>query len=112
MIQRVKLFGSLLVLSLVCLHPLRLALAQNALVETVEICGNHHVSSKSIAKQVKTRPGQRYDADQAKRDFEAILAMGFFDPLKSKLIEDAGSQGGKIVRFDLSEYPDGKRHPK
>lgn len=112
MIQWVKLCCGVLVISFACLNPLPFALAQNALVEMIEICGNHHVSAKTIAKQVKTRPGQRYDAEQVKRDFEAVLAMGFFDPLKSKYLQDTGSKGGKIIRFELSEYPDGKRRPK
>src|ERR1044072_8283074 len=112
MIQRVKFLSSILVISFFCLQPLSGALAQNAVVEVIEICGNQHVSSKNIAKQVKTRPGQRYDAEQVKRDFEAILAMGFFDPLKSRLNVETGQRGGKVITFDLSEYPDGKRRPK
>lgn len=112
MIQRVKFLSSILVIGFLCLHPLPVTLAQNGVVEVIEICGNHHVSSKSIAKQIKTRPGQRYDAEQVKRDFEAVLAMGFFDPLKCKVSEENGPKGGRVITFNLSEYPDGKRRQK
>jgi len=112
MIQRVKFLSSILVIGFLCLHPLPFALAQNVVVEVIEICGNQRVSSKNIAKQIKTRPGQNFDTEQVKRDFEAVLAMGFFDPLKSRLTVETGPRGGRVITFDLSEYPDGKRRQK
>lgn len=122
MIKRMRFCRGLLIMSLMIgfgyfdLSSSALArpthVMQNTTVEEVAICGNQHVSSKAILKQVKTRPGQRYDKDQAGRDFQAILKMGFFDPLKSKIFTETGPKGGMIVTFDLSEYPDGKRHTK
>ncbi len=112
MIKWVRFCCCVVVISFAWLGLLPVALGQNALVENVEVCGIHHVSFKSLAKQVKTRPGQRYEAEQVKHDYEAVLAMGFFDPLKSKLLEETGPRGGKVITFDLSEYPDGKRHKK
>jgi outer membrane protein assembly factor BamA len=114
MIKWMKPCASALVISLVSLNPFQLALArqttsQNPLVEEVVIRGNRNVTREAILKHVKTKPGQRYNRDQAKRDYEAILKMGFFDPLKTRFFEETGPRGGKIITFQVSEYPDGKR---
>ncbi len=41
--------------------------------------------------------------EEVKRDFETVLKMKFFDPLKSSLLEKDGSRGGKVITFLLSE---------
>jgi hypothetical protein len=73
------------------------------LVEGIEIRGYTLVSRNAILSRIKTRPGDRYDPEQVKRDFESVMQMKFFDPVKSTLLEKDSPRGGKVLVFVLSE---------
>jgi outer membrane protein insertion porin family len=79
--------------------------AEDALVEDIEVRGNHRIPRETILYYVQSKPGDRYNPDLVKRDFDAILAQGWFDPLKTKLLEDTGPRGGRVIIFQVSEYP-------
>src|SRR4030095_857044 len=87
------------------------ALAQNpqagaeAVVEEVEIRGNRRIPKESILYYVQSKPQDRFDLGLAQRDLQAILQLGFFDPLATKLYLEDGQRGGKIVIFQVKEYP-------
>jgi outer membrane protein assembly factor BamA len=72
-------------------------------VEDLEIRGYSLISRDAILSYIKTRPGDLYDPEQVKRDFESVMKLKFFDPVKSNLIEKDGPRGGKILVFVLSE---------
>ncbi|MCI0666266.1 MAG: outer membrane protein assembly factor BamA [Acidobacteria bacterium] len=74
-------------------------------VEDVEIQGNRRIPRESILYYVQTKPQDRFDPAQAQRDLQAILQMGLFDPLATKLLTEDGNRGGKIVIFRVKEYP-------
>jgi outer membrane protein assembly factor BamA len=79
--------------------------AQGKPVEDLEIRGNRSVSSEEILKRVKTKPGEPYQADQVKRDFEQVMEMGVFDKLRSSVIIETGVRHGVVVIFMLEEIP-------
>lgn len=79
--------------------------AQDVLVEDVEIRGNRRIPKESILYYVQSKPGDRYSQALAQRDLEAILGLGFFDPLQTKLLLDDGPRGGKVIIFQVKEYP-------
>jgi len=85
--------------------PPAAAPAQDVLVEEVEIRGNRRIPRETILYYVQTKPGDRYNRDLARRDLEAILGQGWFDPLKTRLYEETGPRGGMIVIFQVNEYP-------
>jgi outer membrane protein insertion porin family len=74
-------------------------------VEDVEIQGNRRIPRESILYYVQTKPQERFDPALAQRDLQAILQMGMFDPLATKLLTEDGERGGKIVIFRVKEYP-------
>src|SRR5215468_11077167 len=41
----------------------------------------------------------------AQRDLQSIIQMGLFDPLATKLFVEDGPRGGKIIIFQVKEYP-------
>jgi outer membrane protein insertion porin family len=74
-------------------------------VDDVEIQGNRRIPRESILYYVQTKPQERFDPALAQRDLQAILQMGMFDPLGTKLLTEDGERGGKIVIFRVKEYP-------
>jgi surface antigen-like variable number repeat protein len=72
-------------------------------VEDIEIRGYSLISRDAIFSHIKTRPGDQYDPEQIKRDFESVMQMKFFDPVKSNMVEKDGPRGGKILVFILTE---------
>ncbi len=86
-------------------HARPLAVAQDVLIEDIEIRGNRRIPRETILFYIQSKPGDRYDRNLIQRDFEALLAQGWFDPLQTKLLEDTGPRGGKIIIFQVREYP-------
>ncbi len=78
---------------------------QEVLVEDVEFRGNRRIPKDTLGYSIQTKKDDRYNPDQVRRDFESLLNLGFFDPLKSKVMDADGPKGGKIVIFEVKEYP-------
>jgi outer membrane protein insertion porin family len=78
---------------------------QETFIEDVEIRGNRRVPRESILYYVQSKPQDRFDQNQAQRDLQAILQIGLFDPLATKLFIEDGRRGGKIIIFQVKEYP-------
>jgi outer membrane protein insertion porin family len=78
---------------------------QDALVEDVEIRGNRRIPRESILYYVQSKPQDRFDLNLAQRDLQAIIQMGLFDPLATKLFVEDGPRGGKIIIYQVREYP-------
>ena len=78
---------------------------QEALVEDVEIRGNRRIPRESILYYVQSKPQDRFSLALAQRDLQSIIQMGLFDPLATKLFVEDGPRGGKIVIFQVKEYP-------
>lgn len=79
--------------------------AQDVMVEDIEFRGNRRIPRDTLQYSLQTKKDDRYNPDQVRRDFESLLNLGFFDPLKSKVYEADGPKGGKIVIFEVKEYP-------
>src|SRR5215813_9950647 len=98
------------ILALALLISIVPALAQSpqageAVVEDVEIRGNRRIPKESILYYVQSKPQDRFDLGLAQRDLQAILGLGFFDPLATKLFLEDGARGGKVIIFQVKEYP-------
>jgi outer membrane protein insertion porin family len=78
---------------------------QESFVEEVEIRGNRRIPRESILYYVQSKQQDRFDQNLAQRDLQAILQMGLFDPLATKLLVEDGPRGGKIIIFQVKEYP-------
>jgi outer membrane protein insertion porin family len=84
----------------------RPALAQNEVViEDIEVRGNRRIPRDTILYSVQSKPGDPYNEATARRDFESIIGMGAFDPMYAKLLAMDGPRGGKIIIFEVREYP-------
>jgi len=79
------------------------ARAQQRLIEDIELRGYRSVSSEEIRRHIKSKPGEVYNEEQVKKDYQAVMGMGIFDPSKCKMMTDDGPRGGVIVIFELRE---------
>lgn len=114
MTTRLRLLASAFIIAIISLSAGRIALAQAApaagagqdvLVEDVEIRGNRRIPRESILYYVQSKQQDRFDQSLAQRDLQAIIQMGLFDPIATKLYIEDGPRGGKIIIFQVKEYP-------
>ncbi len=75
------------------------------LVESVDIIGHRRLTTKEIFSWIKTRPGDSYSEEQLKRDFDALLATGYFDKTETRVMTEPGMRGGVRVTFEVMELP-------
>jgi outer membrane protein insertion porin family len=75
------------------------------LVEDVQITGNRRLRSEDVLYWVQTRQGDPFNPQQVERDLQAILALGFFDKVKSRVYTEDGPRGGVVVIFEVKELP-------
>ncbi len=114
MTRRVTILASAFIFAIVSLVSVRPALAQTpqpalagqeVAVEEVEIRGNRRIPRESILYYVQSKQNDRFDLGLAQRDLQAIIQMGLFDPLATKLFVEDGPRGGRIIIFQVKEYP-------
>lgn len=79
--------------------------ASQVLVEDIEFRGNRRIPKDTLSYSVQTKKDDRFNPAQVQRDFESIINLGFFDPLRSKVLTADGAKGGKVVIFEVKEYP-------
>ncbi len=73
------------------------------LIESVDVQGNRRISDEDILDYVKTRPNQPYNAKQLQRDLQAILVLGYFDKMQTRVLTEIGVRGGVAVIFEVME---------
>src|SRR5947208_5162665 len=106
---RVVLFAALsLLIGTTCLF-LRASVSaqqpQARLVEGVDIIGNRRLRKEDIIYYIQTRPGDPYNPVQVVRDLQAILSLGFFDKVGTRVTTEDGPRGGVRVIFEVKELP-------
>src|SRR5687767_15531970 len=75
------------------------------LVESVDVIGNRRLRKDDILYYVQTRPGDVYSPARVQSDYQAILSLGFFDKVQTRVTEEPGPRGGIIVTFFVVELP-------
>jgi outer membrane protein insertion porin family len=78
---------------------------QQRLVELVDIEGNRRNSDENLLYWVQTKVGDVFNPEQAQRDLQALLALGFFDKSDARVEVEEGSRGGVNVIFHVVELP-------
>src|SRR5256714_6124940 len=78
---------------------------QTRLVESVDIIGNRRLRKDDILYYIQTRAGDTYNEAQVQRDLQAILALGFFDKVDTRVTIEDGPRGGVLVTFHVTELP-------
>ena len=104
--------GHLALLAVVCVPRARAqeptpsaAPAAQRLVENVDIQGNRRNRDEDLLYYVQTRQGDPYNEAQVQRDFQALMALGFFSKTESRVLTQEGPRGGVEVIFEVKELP-------
>ncbi len=85
--------------------PARAQQPQQRLVEEVDIIGNRRLRKDDIIYYIQTRAGDPYNPAQVERDLQAILALGFFDKVGTRVTIEDAPRGGVRVVFEVKELP-------
>jgi outer membrane protein insertion porin family len=75
------------------------------LVEEVDIQGNRRNRDEDLLYYVQTKPGEPYSPEQAERDLQTLLALGFFDKTEARVEREDAPRGGVRVVFVVKELP-------
>src|SRR5215470_5490166 len=110
MTRGVFFLASAIVIAIVSFVSVRPAMAQSpqaseSFVEEVEIRGNRRIPRESVLYYVQSKPQDKLDLSLAQRDLQSVIQMGLFDPLSTKLFVEDGPRGGKVIIFQVKEYP-------
>jgi outer membrane protein insertion porin family len=97
--------GIVLLASVISVPRSTFAQQNQRLVESVDVINTRRLRKDDILYYVQTRPGDPYNEQQVQRDLQAILALGFFDKTKTKVLTAEGARGGIDVIFDVTELP-------
>lgn len=76
---------------------------QDVIVEQVIITQNRRIPESTIRIWIATREGDPYNPAQLDRDLRSLQAQGHFEDVK--VFAEDGSRGGKIVTFQVREWP-------
>src|SRR4051794_24229844 len=74
--------------------------SDGAVIESVQISGNHQIDITTIGVVLQTKTGGKIDSEIIKGDIGRLRALGF-ENIHVK--EEKGQSGGKILTFDMKE---------
>ncbi len=72
------------------------------LIASIAPAGNSRIDSGAILRNISSRAGDIYEAEQLRNDVKNVFKMGYFDDVKLR-VEDTAK--GKAVIFDVTEKP-------
>lgn len=78
---------------------------QQRMVETVDIQGNRRNRDEDLLYYVNTKPETPFSPEQAQRDLQTLLALGFFNKANARVEVEDGARGGVNVIFVVEELP-------
>jgi outer membrane protein insertion porin family len=85
--------------------PSAKAQTQQKLVESVDIQGNRRNRDEDLLYYIQTKPETPFSAEQAQRDLQTLLALGFFNKANARVETEEGARGGINVIFVVEELP-------
>jgi len=73
-------------------------------IERIDFEGNRRIRRDTLLARIFTRPGDPYNEETLRRDFQALWNTQFFEDVKLS-VEDGEKPGGKIIVFEVKERP-------
>jgi outer membrane protein insertion porin family len=74
-------------------------------IERIDWEGNRRIRRDTLQARIFTRPGDPYNEDTLRRDFQALWNTQFFEDVKLRVEDSADKPGGKIITFVVVERP-------
>ena len=67
--------------------------------------GNRRIQRATLLARIFSRPGDPYNPDAARRDFQALWNTQFFEDVRLEVEDDPDQANGKILIFHVQERP-------
>lgn len=83
--------------------------AQSAVVESIQFVGNRRIPSATLQARIFTRPGDVYNEDLLRRDFQALWNTEYFEDIRMEVEDSPERANAKIIVFYVSERPTVRR---
>jgi len=74
-------------------------------VERIDFEGNRRIRRDTLQARIFTRPGDPYNEETLRRDFQALWNTQFFEDVKLEVQDSPDKPNGKIVTFIVKERP-------
>ena len=78
---------------------------QQYVIERIEFIGLRRIQRDTLLARIFSRPGDPYNPDALRRDFQALWNTQFFEDIRLEVEDSPDQPNGKIVLFYVSERP-------
>lgn len=78
---------------------------QQYVIERIEFIGLRRIQRDTLLARIFSRPGDPYNPDALRRDFQALWNTQFFEDIRLEVENSSDQPNGKIVLFYVSERP-------
>ncbi len=78
---------------------------QQYVIERIEFIGLRRIQRDTLLARIFSRPGDPYNPDALRRDFQALWNTQFFEDIRLEIEDSPDQPNGKIVLFYVSERP-------
>lgn len=85
-----------------CISPV---LAQNFVVQRVDLVGNRRIPRDTLRSRIFTREGDAYNEETLRRDFQALWNTQYFEDVRLEVEDSPDRPDAKIVVFYVKERP-------
>jgi outer membrane protein insertion porin family len=86
-------------------HSIVAGAQEIAVIERIDFVGNRRIRVDTLKARIFSRPGDPYNEESLRRDFQALWNTQFFEDIKLHIEDSPSKPGGKIVVFVVSERP-------
>src|ERR1700690_1450717 len=78
---------------------------QQYIIQRIEFIGNRRIQRDTLLARIFSRPGDPYNDDAVRRDFQALWNTQFFEDVRLEVEDSPNDPNGKIIVFYVQERP-------
>src|SRR6202142_1939104 len=78
---------------------------QQYIIQRIEFIGNRRIQRDTLLARIFSRPGDPYNEEAVRRDFQALWNTQFFEDIRLEVENDPNNPNGRIVVFYVTERP-------
>jgi outer membrane protein insertion porin family len=79
--------------------------APQYIIQRIEFIGTRRIQRDTLLARIFTRPGDPYNPEGLRRDFQALWNTQFFEDIRLEVEDSPDQPNGKIVLFYVTERP-------
>src|ERR1700690_1243347 len=78
---------------------------QQYIIQRIEFIGNRRIQRDTLLARIFSRPGDPYNEEAVRRDFQALWNTQFFEDVRLEVEDSPNDPNGKIIVFYVQERP-------